>query len=66
VAQIAWLDSPHQLHSHLRGALHAGARVELVGGVLEAISADLSSVALGSARAVWDQVRKRQESEGET
>jgi 4-carboxymuconolactone decarboxylase len=60
VAQIAWLDSPHQLHSHLRGALHAGA---LVGEVLEAISRDLSPEARRSAQAVWVQVRERRESE---
>ena len=62
-AQIAWLDSPPQLHSHLRGALHAGADPALVRQVLEAISGDLSPEARRSAQAVWAQVRARQESE---
>ena len=66
VAQIAWLDSPHQLHSHLRGALHAGAGVGLVDGVLELVGADLGPAAAASARAVWAQVRERGESEGAT
>ena len=66
VAQIAWLDSPHQLHSHVRGALHAGAAPALVGQVLEAISGDLSPEARRSAHAVWAEVRDRRESESKS
>ena len=33
VAQMAVLEAPRQLHSHLRGALHAGGSFEQVDGV---------------------------------
>lgn len=45
VAQIAVLHSPHQLHSHLRGALHAGATAGMVKAALAVADQDLSDAA---------------------
>jgi 4-carboxymuconolactone decarboxylase len=42
IAQIAVLCSPHQLHSHMRGALHAGATPAMVAAVLAIADPDLS------------------------
>jgi 4-carboxymuconolactone decarboxylase len=61
VAQIAWLGAPHQLHSHLRGALHAGASPALVDEVLQLVGADLPADRLRSALEVWTRARQRRE-----
>jgi 4-carboxymuconolactone decarboxylase len=42
IAQIAVLGSPHQLHSHMRGALHAGATPGMVAAVLAIADPDLA------------------------
>jgi len=42
VAMCAVSDVPHQLHSHLKGALHAGASAAEVGEALEAAIAEVS------------------------
>jgi len=50
IAQIAVLCSPHQLHSHIRGALHAGATPAMVAAVLAIADPDLSDRAREAAR----------------
>jgi len=59
IAQIAWLDSPHQLHSHLQGALHAGASAAVIEEVLALAADDLSEGARESAMSVWSQMKAR-------
>lgn len=57
IAQIAVLRSPRQLHSHLRGALHAGAAPAMIEAAL-AIGLDGAHPdAAAEAGAVWGQVR---------
>jgi 4-carboxymuconolactone decarboxylase len=57
IAQTAVLGTERQLHSHLRGALHAGAAVTAVEAALEIIAADLPEPARALAREVWERVR---------
>ena len=63
---LAVLGVPRQLHSHLRGALNAGATIE---EVQEAVDVACAFMEEGepSVRAVWDRVRARwiQASSGE-
>ncbi|HET7040634.1 MAG TPA: carboxymuconolactone decarboxylase family protein [Gemmatimonadales bacterium] len=56
VAMCAVLDVPHQLHSHLKGALHAGATPAEVGEGLEAVIAGLSEREQEQARQLWRRV----------
>jgi 4-carboxymuconolactone decarboxylase len=56
VAMVATLDTPHQLHSHLRGALNAGATPDDVGAVVEAIKWDLTDSARATAEGMWRRV----------
>ncbi|MEO7332306.1 MAG: carboxymuconolactone decarboxylase family protein [Gemmatimonadales bacterium] len=56
VAMCAVLDVPHQLHSHLKGALHAGATVSEVGAALEEVIADLSEREVEQARQLFKRV----------
>ncbi len=56
VAMCAVLDVPHQLHSHLKGALHAGATVAEVGEALEAVIGELSEREREQARQLWRRV----------
>ena len=56
VAMCAVLDVPHQLHSHLKGALHAGATVAEVGEGLEAAIAGVSDREREQARQLWRRV----------
>ena len=56
VAMCAVLDVPHQLHSHLKGALHAGATAAEVGEGLEAVIAGLSEREQEQARQLWKKV----------
>ena len=56
VAQTAVLSAERQLHSHLRGALHAGATPALVEEVLALVSADLEAAADQLARRTWQRV----------
>ena len=58
-ALLAVLGAPRQLHSHLRGALNAGATVEDVESALEVAGAFMGADGVGRARAVWDRVRGR-------
>ena len=59
VALLAGLPVPHQLHSHLRGALNAGASPEEVDGALELAGTILRPERLAAARQLWDGVYRR-------
>jgi 4-carboxymuconolactone decarboxylase len=56
VAMVATLDTPHQLHSHLRGALNAGATPDEVGAVVDAVRSELSDSARGTLEGMWRRV----------
>lgn len=56
VAMCAVSDVPHQLHSHLKGALHAGATAAEVGEALEAAIAGVSVGEQEQARQLWRRV----------
>jgi 4-carboxymuconolactone decarboxylase len=58
VAMCAVLDVPHQLHSHLKGALHSGATNAEVGEALEAVIAGLGEREREQARQLWKRVRE--------
>jgi 4-carboxymuconolactone decarboxylase len=57
VAQTAVLEVPRQLHSHLRGALHAGASFGLVDGVLSVVNPLLSYDQWKRVKELWTTVR---------
>lgn len=59
VAQIATLRSPRQLHSHLRGARHAGASAELVEAMLALIAPDLTGEDNALLTETWKAARNR-------
>jgi 4-carboxymuconolactone decarboxylase len=54
---LAVWNVPRQLHSHLRGALNAGATAEQVDQAVE-IACEVAPDP-GSVRALWDEVRRR-------
>ena len=56
VAMCAVLDVPHQLHSHLKGALHAGASGAEVEEALEAVIGELSDREKDQARQLFKRV----------
>ena len=59
LAEIAVLDTPRQLHAHLRGALNTGSTAEEVDEVLALVEQDVDS---GQALRVWElwaEVRER-------
>ncbi len=57
IAQTAVLDTPRQLHSHLRGALNAGASVAQVDGVLTLVNPFLSYDDFKRVKDLWEGVR---------
>lgn len=57
IAQTAVLDTPRQLHSHLRGALNAGATVEEVESTLAEVNPFLSYDHWKAVKELWEQVR---------
>jgi len=59
VALLAGLRAPHQLHSHLRGALNVGASPLEVEQVLELAGAVLPAERMEAARSLWEAVRGR-------
>lgn len=59
VALLVGLRAPHQLHSHLRGALNAGAGPVEVEQALELAAAVLPAERVEAARALWQAVRGR-------
>jgi len=58
-ALLAVLGAPRQLHSHLRGALNAGAGMDQVEVAMEVARGLLEEDGRAEARVVWDQVRER-------
>lgn len=61
VAQTAVLDTPHQLHSHLRGALHAGATEQEIEETLALATASLPARRRSRITSLWDGVRARRD-----
>jgi 4-carboxymuconolactone decarboxylase len=57
VAQMAVLEAPRQLHSHMRGALHAGASFDQVEGVLSVVNPLLSYDQWKKVKELWGTVR---------
>jgi 4-carboxymuconolactone decarboxylase len=58
VAQTAVLEAPRQLHSHLRGALNAGASFGQVEGVLSIVNPLLSFDQWKKVKELWRTVRE--------
>ncbi len=56
VAQTAVLDTPRQLHSHLRGALNAGASVADVEATLGAVHPLLTNAHWRRVRQLWEEI----------
>lgn len=65
VAQMAVLDAPRQLHSHMRGALHAGSTFEQVDGVLSVVNPLLSYDQWKRVKELWNAVKDGWGPEGE-
>jgi 4-carboxymuconolactone decarboxylase len=57
VAQTAVLETPRQLHSHLRGALHAGASFGQIEGTLSIVNPLLSFDQWKKVKQLWRTVR---------
>ena len=58
VVQMAVLEAPRQLHSHLRGALHAGASFEQIEAVLSVVNPLLSLDQWKRVKDLWRIVRE--------
>jgi len=58
VAQTAVLETPRQLHSHLRGALNAGASFGQIEGVLSIVNPLLSFDQWKKVKELWRSVRE--------
>ncbi len=58
-AQLAGTDATRQLHSHLRGCLNVGNRVEEVEAMMEAVEEIVGPERARQARRVWERVRDR-------
>ena len=56
IAQVTVLEAERQLHSHLRGALNAGADRAAISAVLDATATEASAAALTMARRRWERV----------
>jgi 4-carboxymuconolactone decarboxylase len=56
-ALLAVWNVPRQLHSHLRGALNAGAAAEQVDGAVETACGMIDAVRAAEVRALWAEVR---------
>jgi 4-carboxymuconolactone decarboxylase len=57
VAQMAVLESPRQLHSHLRGSLNAGATFGQIEGTLSIVNSMLSFDQWKKVKELWRSVR---------
>jgi 4-carboxymuconolactone decarboxylase len=57
VAQTAVLEAPRQLHSHLRGSLHAGGSFEQVEAVLSVVNPLLSYEEWKKVKELWQTVK---------
>ncbi len=58
LAQTAVLEAPRQLHSHLRGALHAGASFGQIEGALAIVNPMLSFDQWKKVKELWRSVRE--------
>jgi 4-carboxymuconolactone decarboxylase len=58
VAQTAVLETPRQLHSHLRGALNAGASFGQIEGVLSVVNSMMSFDQWKKIKELWRTVRE--------
>jgi 4-carboxymuconolactone decarboxylase len=58
IAQTAVLGTPHQLHSHLRGALHAGASPAEITAVLAEVHPFLNHDDWKGVKELWDRVEE--------
>lgn len=59
LAEIAVLDTPRQLHAHLRGALNAGSTTEEVDDVLALVERDIDAAQALRVWDLWADVRGR-------
>jgi alkylhydroperoxidase/carboxymuconolactone decarboxylase family protein YurZ len=59
LAEIAVLDTPRQLHAHLRGALNTGATAEEVDDVLALVEQDIDATQAVRIWDLWADVRGR-------
>jgi 4-carboxymuconolactone decarboxylase len=59
IAEIAVLDTPRQLHAHLRGALNAEATTEEVDDVLALVEGDIDVEQAKRTWEMWADVRRR-------
>ena len=59
VVQTAVLDTAHQMHSHLRGALNAGATTTQVSAALRAVKPLMTQEQSLKAENLWQEVRER-------
>jgi 4-carboxymuconolactone decarboxylase len=59
IGLLASQDAPHQLYSHLRGALNAGATVAEVDEVVMSVVRSLPSERGQRARQLWNELRSR-------
>jgi 4-carboxymuconolactone decarboxylase len=59
VALLAVLGAPRQLHSHLRGALNAGATIGDLEAALEVAGSFLGEEGRTETQAIWERVRRR-------
>ena len=59
IAEIAVLDTPRQLHAHLRGALNSGATAEEVDEVLALVEHDIDAAHAARVRELWGDVKGR-------
>ena len=66
IALLASQDAPHQLHSHLRGALNAGATTAEVDGAVVTVLRSLAPAHADVARQLWNEVRSRKTQEKES
>jgi 4-carboxymuconolactone decarboxylase len=58
-ALLAAWNVPRQLHSHLRGALNAGASVTEIDASVEIACGYLNAARASEVRALWDEIRMR-------
>jgi len=66
IALLASQDAPHQLHSHLRGALNAGATTAEVDAAVHSVLRSLAPAHADVARQLWNEVRSRKTQEKES
>jgi len=59
VVQTAVLNTPHQLHSHLRGALNAGATDAEIDAALQILGPHLTRDHWNEVKQLWGEIRDR-------